>query len=477
MSLPLGRFLLNEIMATANSRARRIARTPVPKSVLAQGYFGKLGNRPLTAVVVSLLCVGLIAGALGLVVYPQAMASFHWWKAQRAANDYEFHEARHHLEKCLAVWNNSGETHFALARACRRDGDLTTARKQLQEAKRLDWSTDAIDLEYKLIEAQRGQVRPVERILRSYLEADHPDKIIIMEAMVLGCLKQNFLDDAYDWSSRWIKLTPEAWQPRLLRANALYQGQRAQLAMQEYQNVLDLKPDQSQARLQIAQINLRVKHYEDANTHFLIYLKTHPEDLTALAGVARCHRALGATKEAEAIVGKLLTLDPNNAEAYFLRAQLAWDQDQAQESLQWIRKAESLAPNDLEICQFIGVVLREVGAANEAEKFEVHRQQIEDGLRAHEALLKELLGIEASIDHNREDTIDEKTKTRCVEIRIEIGNVLMSIGQERDAIGWYLSALQEDPNNAVAKKAIGDHQRKLEERESASPAKASAPSR
>lgn len=427
-----------------------------------QGVFGPMRRRPVLSVAIVLLSLGLTVAAGYFIVYPECLATYYWWQAEKASEQYDFRQAREHLARCLEIWKRSGETHFAMARACRRDGDFVAARRYLQLAKRLDWSPHALDLEHKLIQAQSGQVRPVEKYLKSLVAADHDDKLLIIEALVLGYLRNNYLDDAYRWLSIWIDMAPKMWQPHLLRGQALERAQKHRLAIEEYRRALELAPDRPDPHFYLAKALLKLKEFPEAKEHYQAYLRDRPDDADALVGLARCYRNLRQLETAKQILDQMLQKHPKHASGLLLRGQLAWDMEQPEEALKFLRRSAAQAPMVLETNQMLATVLRDLGRNQEAEKIEQRRAAIENDLRRIEDLVKELNELESSVRDVKTGTItDPSRKARVVELRYQIGSIVMRVGQPHDAIGWFISALQEDPSHKPSRKAISDYQKKL----------------
>src|SRR2546428_4220850 len=124
---------------------------------------GRKGALRLLAAAVSLL---IVAGVSYYLVYPQLAASLEWRYAQRALAEHDFTAAQAHLGRCLEVWPTSGETHFLLARTCRRAGDYATAETELARARKLGWVRELVDLEGLLLKVETGRVKEVESRLR-----------------------------------------------------------------------------------------------------------------------------------------------------------------------------------------------------------------------------------------------------------------------------------------------------------------------
>src|SRR5205823_1139956 len=153
------------------------------------------------------------------------------------------------LRHCLEAWPADGATRFLMARTCRRADDLDEARAHLQEARRLHWPATQIHLEAVLAEAQSGQAPKREATVQRYLGGSNPDEGIILEALVRGYLRINFLDQAYRWATVWIDRHPGDWPARFWRGQVLERGLKFDLAAEDYLRALDEKPDHAPSHL------------------------------------------------------------------------------------------------------------------------------------------------------------------------------------------------------------------------------------
>src|SRR5262249_15009546 len=128
------------------------------------------------------------------------------------------------------VYSDSDEVCFLLAQAQRRDGDLTEARRTLNEAKRLGWVKGAIDLEVYLLQAQEAmlarpaprwdEVRGLEEELRNGHRKKHPESANICEVLVPGAVARFDGGKAEYLLATWQKAQPESgrafeWKGRL----------------------------------------------------------------------------------------------------------------------------------------------------------------------------------------------------------------------------------------------------------------------
>jgi tetratricopeptide (TPR) repeat protein len=399
--------------------------------------------RYLAATVV-VVCLGVIGGVGWFIVYPQLAYGRHARHAQQALEARDFSRARVHLERCLEQRPNSGETHFLLARTCRRAGDFDAARTHLKEAGRVGWPAALIDLEGLLMQAQAGAVGPVEPTLRRFLGSRPDQQQAILEALTVGCLQSNYLDRAYHWATTWADRYPEDWQARFWRGQVLERGLRYDLAVQDFEQALAGRPDHAETHVRLADVLFWRGRYAEALVHFEAYLQTDPDHPAALLGLARCQRALNPPEVARATLARLLARHPEHAGGCLLRGQLELDADNPDEALVWLRRAVASAPHDMEANQALATVLRRLMREEEAKLYERKKQQIEEDLRQMERLTKEIL-----------------TNPDNVSLRYEAGTTLLRLGQEQQALRWLFSALLLDRHHEPTTKAVAECLQKL----------------
>lgn len=422
-----------------------------------QGFFGSLRQRPFTACGLLLACLAIIVSTAYFLIWPQMRGWYHWRQMEAAARDSDFEQARVHLEECLKVWPRSPEVHFQLARIARRDGDFTTARQELAVAQRLGWPETAIELEKLLIQAQSGSIREVQEALKQRVETGHDDSELILEALTTGYLQNNFLADAYVTALYWQKLFPNRWQAHLLLGILFERRHRADLAVAEYRRVLELKPDQLQARHQLAFLLLTYsKLYAEALEQYQQLVRYHPDDVAGWVGVARCQRALQRYDEARKSLEEVFRRDPEYPEALLLRAQLARDEEKLEEALDWARKAIQHLPHDLTANHVMASVLFELGRNEEAEPYNRRRLELERDIRRLMEIRRSIYDMEHEKGASLESAGIRRSKTLA--LRREAANLALRLGDETDAALWTLSLLQIDPTDPEARRLAAELQ-------------------
>ncbi|MBP8300822.1 MAG: tetratricopeptide repeat protein [Planctomycetes bacterium] len=92
--------------------------------------------------------------------------------------------------------------------------------------------------------------------------------------------------------------------------------------LQLYQAVLQLDPNQPDARLGAATVLQAQRQFESAATHFAALLQRAPDYVPGLLGLATCQLELGRLDEARTVVQRALAKEPSNAQALALRGRL-----------------------------------------------------------------------------------------------------------------------------------------------------------
>ncbi len=414
----------------------------VPSSILhpRSSIFG-FRRRWVWAVGMVLILAGLAVSALkpwqSWAKTSKEDALFRWQEAQRLIAERDLSEARIHLQHCLDEWPFNAEAHFLMARCSRRENDFARWRVHLINAEVLGWPRDEIRLEQLLWRAQTGDIWQVDDALMTYLQTLPSEAELILEALAEGYLANGMVNEIMRLTGAWMERFPEDWRPHLYRAHVYYLEALRGQAVQEYRKVLEMDPEQLQARLGLAGTLMDEGQFEEAFDHYQTFLRDSPGDPDALFGIAYCHLSLGKAKEAKETLEKLLTIRPNNVKALFVRAKVANAQESPVEALKWLRRAEAFAPFEEDISHTLAVVLRQLGKPEEADKYQKLRQEI---LKLHEELIEARKQMRAD--------------PRNVSLRYQIGDINRRLGRLDEAANWFETALRIDPNHGPSQKAL-----------------------
>jgi tetratricopeptide (TPR) repeat protein len=396
--------------------------------------------------------LGCVLVVAGYPIYRQVWAEIHIRRAEEAlARSLRFKgpgplaEARDHLACCLRVWPTSGRVHFLLAQANRRAGDLDEAARCLRRAEQAGWAVEAIDLEKTLASVQQGDL-DAEPVLVSFVQRDHPDKLLILEALVQGSRRTYQLPRALAHLDTWLGAQPDSALALAWRGETLLLLGRDREALADYRKAVEIDPQEDEARLKVAELLLAFHQPQEARPHFTELLKRHPDQGEALFGLARCRAEQGDTAGAEKVLDRLLSLQPEHAGALAERGKIALDAGRPKDAEPWLRRAVRVAPFERKILYTLSRCLTMNGHTKEAEECRARIGRIDEDRKR----LDELRTAVMTAPHD-------------ASLRCEMGLILLRNGQDKEGVRWLESALREQPECDAARQALEDHYRRSAE--------------
>jgi tetratricopeptide (TPR) repeat protein len=409
-----------------------------------QAAEGKARTRPRRAWLALALALPVL-GAGGYVAGRQLWAAHHRRHALQALDQGDPEAALADLNRCAEVWPDDPQIHLLLARAYRMAGNETEAFRHLEACRRAGGSAEDIALESLLAAAAAGKLEQSEGPLRQLLRAGHSRKRDIREALVRGYLLRERSADAEALATAWVDEEPGDWQAWLLRGFARSQTAEGinrpsaalDLARQDYERVLQLKPDQDMARFLLGVSWVRIGQFHEALPHLELYARHRPEDGKAVAELARCHRSLGQVEEARQVLDGWLAGHGRDADVFVARGQVAMDLGRPEEALDFFRRADAVAPGQEKTEFQLARALRTLGRGKEAADYE-QRWRSHGELADH---LKQLEEVAAREPQN-------------VAVRHEAGVVALRQGDEAAALRWLAAALKLDPKYGPTHQAL-----------------------
>ena len=386
------------------------------------------------------LALLLITAGVALLTYRQLWADYHYREAERAIGRRDFDEAQAHLALCLEVWRTDEATHFLLARTARRAGSYAVAEQHLKACKKLGWVPEAIALERALLEAQRDDPAAVEVYLLGCVHEDHPDSVLILEALTQGYLKNFRLKQALDCLELWLRRQPDDVQALAWRGEALERLHHYERAIDDYRRALDLDPGRDEIRLRLAAILIEDHRLDEAVGHCELLYQRQPGNPEAVIGLAVCRREQGRTEEARQLLDLLLAAAPRHPQGLTERGKLALDSGQLEEAEDWLRKAVAVAPYERDTVHAFCKCLQGRGKQDEAKGWLERLARIDtDLVRMNEVMHRIMLA------------------PRDPKLCSEAGAILLRNGQEEAGLHWLNSALQEQPGCRPAHQALADY--------------------
>jgi tetratricopeptide (TPR) repeat protein len=365
-----------------------------------------------------------------------------WQQAHQEIADGEFRAAVIHLEQCLDSCPFHAETQFLLARTCRRAKELAGWQKHLARAELLQWPRAQIDLERRLERAQSGDLGKVAARLEAALETPSPEDVVVFEALARGYLENDWVERALNLANLWLERHPDDWEARYYRGLALQRKPpKTKEAIADLKRALELKPGQSDVLWALADLYMGNDKLEEALPLYESYLESDPANTDALFQLANCQlTSLGEPDKARLTLNKLLAIEPNHVMALYLQAKVELADGLPEKALEWLRRAERLAPHDPYIVQNLMAVLHDLKRTEEADKY----QKLAGEIGQWEGQL-----IQAKMEcRNQPDNAMP---------RYQAGMLSLKLGQESEAATWFQRALWIEPDHPPTHAALADY--------------------
>jgi tetratricopeptide (TPR) repeat protein len=401
----------------------------------------------------------LAAGLAGVAVVRHLQAWGHAREAQRAVERHDLAGAREHLNRCLQVWPNSAPTRFQAARTARRLGLYDEAEIHLKRCQELGGDAASIKLERYLARAQRGDLPGVEEELRAEVDRDHPDSVLILEALCQG-YRQSFvrLPAVMQCLDQWLDRDPNAVQALLWRGELRCTFHDAAGGISDYRRAVEIEPDNTDTRLSLAEALFDAHALTEASEQFERVLQQQPDNPSALLGLAGCRRDLGQPDPAAQLIDTLLRLQPENAAALRERGNLALNAGQLMPAARWLRQAVQLDPED----KLANFLLAECLTRLNEQRGSGWVLTAPWVLGAHWLMRLEALAYQARFQRRADDETRlnrllaqaMSQHSRDPDVYYEIGCLFLRFGQVNEARQWLTSALYLNPGHAAARQAL-----------------------
>lgn len=418
-------------------------------------------RRRVLCAALALSLVGL--GGAGFVAYDWIWgAESEWRAAQEAVKRHDFEQASRHIEAYLKAKPDKAEAHLLAAQVLRRAvqprlggedddfGDAKSARgiasagsfekadQHLRDYKRLGGVPELLLEERYLLRAQQGDLKEIEGELWAWVEHDHPDKALILEALAKGYVLTYRLQAAAQTLDRLLGIE-ESPQTLALRGWLAFRYLKYDRAVELYRKVLELDPENEDAQLRLASILRISAKPQEALTHFEHLWERRPGDREVAFGLAETYLALGRP-EARPIIDEWLAEEPDNAFAMLLRAKVEWKDRHAANAEAWVRKSLAKRCWDREANQLLIQCLGQRGAKEELKEAQARL----DNLEVEFGRLEDVTRL---IVASREDP----------KLRWEAGALLICTGQPRGGVRWLRTALALDPQHQPTRQLLADY--------------------
>jgi tetratricopeptide (TPR) repeat protein len=372
---------------------------------------------------------------------PFLWAGYHAYAAQEAWRSYHSQEARAHFNICLHVWpwSRSPRIYRMAAQAARREGDFEEARRLLYECQNtlLDDSAEVV-LEWAMLRAAMGDLDSTAEPLRLTARQQPAMRPVVCEALAEGYLVMSRILDALRATDDWLTLEPNNPQAWFVRGKIHRQIGDSQAVVTDYQRVLELDSERTEARWRLALALFDIGRYEEAAQQLAIYEQSHPNDVDVQVRWAMCLWRLGQEEEARAQLGSVLAEHPHHGLALLTRGQMALNEDRYAGAEPWLRQAAQVLPYDSKAQNAFWECLRQQGKTEEAE---VQRERTES--------LRELRTRQWEILTRLMQQKPDDPALHC-----QLGTLYLRLGSPQVGEAWLLRALRLDAHYVPALEAL-----------------------
>ncbi|MFO0818574.1 MAG: tetratricopeptide repeat protein [Pirellulales bacterium] len=370
---------------------------------------------------------------------------YAYYRAGLALDREAFDEAGDYLAECLRLSPDSGRARFRAAQAARRSDQPEFAEEQLAYCDELAWPVEAVEMERRMLEFQRGEGSPgCEQLIRMCLSPLNPDRELAFEALSKGYARTYQLYQALETLNAWLEVRPKSLGARMRRAWVLERLDRHADAAADYRSVLADFPADSQAKLRLAQVlRQQGKTVEAAELFQELKAEAPPSDAIDL-GLAQSYRVSGRGDEAKKLLDELSSRTPNDHVVWLELGKLDLDEGRDQEAREKLEKAVRLAAEEYEPNYQLFLCLQRLGDKEGAAKAE-----------------KKFKAIEADLKKMGELTEALQTKPHDPEIRFQIAQIFIRRGEIAEGTNWLEAVVRLDPTHRESRRQLAEFYEQL----------------
>ena len=383
---------------------------------------------------------------LGGVLGTQGYAWYHLRAGRTALEHYRNAEARRHLDACLSIWSKSETAHLLAARAARRTGDFDAAEDHIRACQTGEGKeSDAVHLEWALLQASKGDLLAVEEYLQTRAAKDeaahdYTSAAVIWEALVEGNTRMYRAFLAMNILDNWLEKMPDDPRAHFLRGN-LYRQLASSKATADYRRVVELDPDNDEARWWFAVSLQEGGQFDEALTH-LEHLRSHGwPDPDLRPRIAHSLDRVGRGAEARKLLDEVLAENPDHPRALRVRGKIEFAAGNLPEAEKWLKEAIRVKSADYPLRYDLAQCLRQQ-EGKEAEARE--QERVGEKLKGWAERLGEIRSREMSM------------KPHDPELHCLMGILYDNLDNPEWAERWLSSALHEDPNYRPGYAAFAD---------------------
>jgi tetratricopeptide (TPR) repeat protein len=397
--------------------------------------------------------VGIILGllALGWLIL-WIRDEFAVRASARAARELisagQFQAAGEPLEHWLKARPKSPEVRFLAARGAFGLGLYELGFTELQAARKLGYSAEAIDRERAIVLSRLGRRAEAESVLRRIFLAHAGDSSRdpeVDEALARCYIETFQLRAADEVIKRWVLDAPNDAKAYYWKAEVEKRktdaDQDALIAL--YERVSRLDPDHDKAHLALAELYLKAHRNDDATREYTIHLARHPDDVEACLGLGQIAAEHGREDEAIPLLDRAMKLAPMDFRPLVERGKMEIHRGRLTSALEFFDKAVQMDSTEPEVHYQRGLILTRLARTEEAKREQIETARLRKEKKELEKLLKDLLNYPAD-----------------VELQLRAARWLFERGHPEEGRRWAERILSEHPQHIEANRLLADHYEK-----------------
>ena len=185
---------------------------------------------------------------------------------------------------------------------------------------------------------------------------------------------------------------------------------------------------------------------EEALTHFQRAVELDPDSTESKLELAYCNKQLGNDEMAGRLAEELRSCNdpPQRGKALELLAKLAIEAEQYVEARKLLEEAFRTAPGNAELCHMMGTVLSFAGETERARAFTEQAQGFRDRHDRIQEVTRQL--------------IDEPERN---DLRLEMAELLFRDGLEESASMWLITILKDDPDHLPSHRLLAAYYQRV----------------
>lgn len=362
---------------------------------------------------------------------------------------------RHQLSCALNAFHSavrleprSWEARYNLALAQLQNKQFELALRELRTASNLNRESAEVQLALGVASNQAGHREDAEGAFRQVLKTQ-PDSVPALAGLSEALLAEK----RYNAVIEVLSTAPRDEVLQLNLAIAYSKNDHFDLAQQILADVVKEHPDYAQGHLNLGILYTQQSRYREAAAEFQMALKIDPANDAARASCIKSLIILGQVDDALPMAQDHLRHNPRDAEALYLLGAVLRQRGQYAEAERVLSKAVTLQPDFYDSRYDLGFALAKLGRRAEA------RVQLERALRIKPdssearfqlATVLRAMGFTEQADEQLKLFQQGKTETvgqDVAGVKVNQANQYLTSGETLKAIALYREAIDADPKN------------------------------